>query len=116
LVLFQKTVYALSDFIRDVAAHFAQFLSFSYVFCRFQSASQRAGRQAAIFLNPLPPKGELAQRLAPPLLLRAVYNDFGRIELTAEQLASMGATVQPNQSSEEIDVTEFVRLGKLTIR
>jgi hypothetical protein len=37
----------------------------------------------------------------------------GRIELTAEQLASMGATVQPNQSSEEIDVTEFVRLGLL---
>jgi len=36
-----------------------------------------------------------------------------RIELTAEQLASMGATVQPNQSSEEIDVTEFVRLGLL---
>jgi hypothetical protein len=36
-----------------------------------------------------------------------------RIELTAEQLASMGATVQPNQSSEEIDVTEFVRLGRL---
>jgi hypothetical protein len=32
-----------------------------------------------------------------------------RIELSAEQLASMGATVQPNQSSEEIDVTEFVR-------
>jgi hypothetical protein len=39
-----------------------------------------------------------------------------RIELTAEQLASMGATVQPNQSTEEIDVTEFVRLGQLTIR
>jgi hypothetical protein len=39
-----------------------------------------------------------------------------RIELTAEQLASMGAAVQPNQSSEEIDVTEFVRLGQLTIR
>ena len=39
-----------------------------------------------------------------------------RIELTAEQLASMGASVQANQSSEEIDVTEFVRLGKLTIR
>jgi hypothetical protein len=36
-----------------------------------------------------------------------------RVELTAEQLASMGATVQPNQSSEEIDVTEFVRLGLL---
>ena len=36
-----------------------------------------------------------------------------RIELTAKQLASMGATVQPNQSSEEIDVTEFVRLGLL---
>jgi len=76
----------------------------------------RAVRHPAIFLNPLPPKGELAQRFAPPLPLRAVYNDFGRIELTVEQLASMGATVQPNQSSEEIDVTEFVRLGKLTIR
>jgi len=36
-----------------------------------------------------------------------------RIELTAGQLASMGATVQPNQSSEEIDVTEFVRSGLL---
>jgi hypothetical protein len=36
-----------------------------------------------------------------------------RIELTAEQLVSMGAAVQPNQSSEEIDVTEFVRLGLL---
>jgi hypothetical protein len=33
----------------------------------------------------------------------------------AEQLASMGATVQPNQSSEEIDVTEFVRLGLLKL-
>jgi hypothetical protein len=39
-----------------------------------------------------------------------------RIELTADQLASMGATLQPNQSSEEIDVTEFVRQGQLTIR
>ena len=39
-----------------------------------------------------------------------------RIELTAEQLASLGATVQPNQSTEEIDVTEFARLGQLTIR
>ena len=39
-----------------------------------------------------------------------------RIELTAEQLADMGATLQPNQSSEEIDVTEFVRQGQLTIR
>ena len=36
-----------------------------------------------------------------------------RIELTAEQLASMGAKVQRDQSSEEIDVTEFVRLGLL---
>ena len=36
-----------------------------------------------------------------------------RIEFTAEQLASMGATVQSNQSPEEIDVTEFVRLGQL---
>src|SRR5262245_6607223 len=39
-----------------------------------------------------------------------------RIQLTAEQLVSMGATGQPNQSSEEIDVTEFVRQGQLTIR
>jgi hypothetical protein len=39
-----------------------------------------------------------------------------RIELTTEQLASVGAALQPNQDSEEIDVTEFVRLGKLTIR
>ena len=39
-----------------------------------------------------------------------------RIELTAEQLADMGATLQPNQGSEEIDVTEFVRQGQLTIR
>ena len=38
-----------------------------------------------------------------------------RIEPTAEQLASMGAAVQPNQSSEEIDVTEFVRLGVLKL-
>ena len=38
-----------------------------------------------------------------------------RIELTAEQLASMGATVQHHLSSEEIDVTKFVRLGQLTI-
>jgi hypothetical protein len=38
-----------------------------------------------------------------------------RIEFTAEQLASMGATVQPNQSLEEIDVTEFVRLGHLIV-
>ena len=36
-----------------------------------------------------------------------------RIELTAEQLVCMGAAVQPNQNSEEIDVTEFVRLGLL---
>jgi hypothetical protein len=38
-----------------------------------------------------------------------------RIELTADQLASMGATVQRDQSSEEIDVTEFVRMGKLRV-
>ena len=30
-----------------------------------------------------------------------------RIELTAEQIASMGAKVQPNQSCEEIDVTNL---------
>jgi hypothetical protein len=39
-----------------------------------------------------------------------------RIELTAEQIASMGAKVQPNQSFEEIDVTKFVRIGQLIIR
>ena len=39
-----------------------------------------------------------------------------RIELTAEQIASMGAKVQPNQSFEEIDVTKFVRRGRLIIR
>jgi hypothetical protein len=39
-----------------------------------------------------------------------------RIELTAEQIASMGAKVQPNQSLEEIDVTKFVRKGRLIIR
>jgi hypothetical protein len=39
-----------------------------------------------------------------------------RIELTEEQLASMGATVQHNLSSEQIDVTKFVRQGRLTIR
>jgi hypothetical protein len=39
-----------------------------------------------------------------------------RIELTAEQLANMGATLQPNQDLEEIDVTEFVNQGQLTIR
>jgi hypothetical protein len=39
-----------------------------------------------------------------------------RIELTAEQLAAMGATLQPNQDLEEIDVTEFVNQGRLTIR
>ena len=39
-----------------------------------------------------------------------------RIELTAEQIASMGATVQPNQSFEEIDVTKFVRKGRLIVR
>jgi hypothetical protein len=36
-----------------------------------------------------------------------------RIELTAGQLARKGVRVQPNQSLEEIDVTEFVRLGLL---
>jgi hypothetical protein len=36
-----------------------------------------------------------------------------RIELTAGQLASMGAKVQSGRGSEEIDVTELVRLGQL---
>jgi hypothetical protein len=39
-----------------------------------------------------------------------------RIELTAKQIASMGAKVQPNQSFEEIDVTKFVRKGQLFMR
>jgi hypothetical protein len=39
-----------------------------------------------------------------------------RIQLTSEQIASMGAKVQPNQSFEEIDVTKFVRSGRLIIR
>ena len=39
-----------------------------------------------------------------------------RIELTAKQIASMGAKVQPNQEYEEIDVTKFVRKGRLIIR
>ena len=39
-----------------------------------------------------------------------------RIELTAKQIANMGAKVQPNQSYEEIDVTKFVRKGRLIIR
>src|SRR5262245_6742989 len=38
------------------------------------------------------------------------------IRLTAEQLGSMGATGQSNQSSEETDVTEFVGQGQLRIR
>ena len=39
-----------------------------------------------------------------------------RIELTAEQIASMGAKVQPNESIEEFDVTKFVGKGQLIIR
>jgi hypothetical protein len=39
-----------------------------------------------------------------------------RIELTAEQMASMGAKVQPNRSFEEVDVTKFVRKGLLILR
>jgi len=39
-----------------------------------------------------------------------------RLELTEEQLVSMGATVQHDLRSEQIDVTEFVRQGQLTIR
>jgi hypothetical protein len=38
-----------------------------------------------------------------------------RIELTAEQIANIGAKVQPHQTFEEIDVTKFVRRGSLTI-
>ena len=38
-----------------------------------------------------------------------------RIELTAERLADMGATLQSNQDSEEIDVTEFVNQGQLAV-
>jgi hypothetical protein len=39
-----------------------------------------------------------------------------RIEFTAEQIASMGAKVQPDQSFEEIDVTKFVRRGRYADR
>src|SRR5262245_58147499 len=39
-----------------------------------------------------------------------------RIELTAEQIASMGAKDQTNQTFEEIDVTKFVRRGQLILR
>jgi hypothetical protein len=37
------------------------------------------------------------------------------IQFTAGQLANMGAEVQPNLVSETIDVTKFVRLGKLSV-
>jgi hypothetical protein len=37
------------------------------------------------------------------------------IQFTAGQLANMGAEVQPNLVSETIDVTKFVRLGKLGV-
>jgi len=39
-----------------------------------------------------------------------------RIELKAGQLANMGAATQINLSSEEIDVTAFVRQGQLRFR
>ena len=38
-----------------------------------------------------------------------------KIKLTAHQLADMGAEVPPNFISETIDVTKFVRLGKLSV-
>ena len=37
-----------------------------------------------------------------------------KIELTADQLASMGTTDTPNLISSDIDVTKFVRTGELT--
>ena len=37
-----------------------------------------------------------------------------KIELTADQLASMGTTDTPNLISSDIDVTTFVRSGELT--
>ena len=37
------------------------------------------------------------------------------IDLKANQLASIGAKVQPNLNSERIDVTKFVRSGQLIV-
>jgi len=38
-----------------------------------------------------------------------------KIELTADQLASIGAADIPNLDSNEIDVTKFVRSGELSV-
>jgi len=37
------------------------------------------------------------------------------IKFTADQLANMGAEVQPNLISEQIDVTKLVRSGRLIV-
>jgi hypothetical protein len=38
-----------------------------------------------------------------------------KIELTADELASIGTTDTPNLISSDIDVTKFVRSGELTV-
>jgi hypothetical protein len=38
-----------------------------------------------------------------------------KLEFTADQLTSMGAQVKPNLIAKNIDVTKFVRLGKLRV-
>ena len=37
------------------------------------------------------------------------------IELTADQLASIGVRISPNVTSAKYDVTTFVRSGELTV-
>jgi hypothetical protein len=39
-----------------------------------------------------------------------------KLEFTADQLTSMGAQVKPNLIAKNIDVTKFVRVGKLRVR
>jgi len=38
-----------------------------------------------------------------------------KLEFTADQLTSMGAQAKPNLIAKKIDVTKFVRLGKLRV-
>jgi hypothetical protein len=38
-----------------------------------------------------------------------------KLEFTADQLTSMGAQAKPNLIAKKIDVTKFVRLGKVII-
>ena len=38
-----------------------------------------------------------------------------KLEFTADQLTSMGVQVKPNLIAKNIDVTKFVRLGKLRV-